>query len=322
MADFPGNLASDGSLLISANNVSSTLNGGLSAAATDATLASTTHFPAKGGITVESEAILYTGNNTATSVLSGLTRGADSTTAVIHANGTSVFMHMQARHHNSIKDEVIAIETNIANRFGNTTTGVTVAQVFGTSTTFNGTMTAQTTTVFNGPTTLNTTTTINGPMTFNTTTTWNTTTSIKGTGTNNNAASGYVGEYIESLNTATTNAAATTQWNDVATLSITAGDWNIDLCGFMEANGATISEINVGIGTVSGNDATGLILGSNRASVTIATSSTAMPDLTLSISGYRASVAASTTYYFKQMWRYTAGGPPRARGRISSRRIR
>jgi hypothetical protein len=113
MADFPSAIASDGSLLIAANNVASTLNGGISAVATDMTLASTANFPAKGGVTVESEAILYTSNNTAGSVLSGLTRGADSTTAAIHADGTRAAMHMQARHHNASKDEIIAIETKI-----------------------------------------------------------------------------------------------------------------------------------------------------------------------------------------------------------------
>jgi hypothetical protein len=115
MADYPTNDPSDGSLLIAANNVASTLNGGMSGGATAMTLASTVHFPLKGGVTVESEAILYTNNDTATSVLSGLTRGADSTTAAIHADGTAVYMNMQARHHNALKDEVIAVATDMRN---------------------------------------------------------------------------------------------------------------------------------------------------------------------------------------------------------------
>ena len=144
MSDFPGALASDGSLLIAANNLSSTLNGGISSGATAMTLASTVNFPLKGGVTIESEAILYTGNDTATSVLSGLTRGADSTTAAIHADGSSVFGHMQARHHNALKDEIIAIETNIASRLGNTTTGIVTP----------GPLTVNGTSVFNTTTTI------------------------------------------------------------------------------------------------------------------------------------------------------------------------
>jgi hypothetical protein len=117
MADYPNNDPSDGSLLIAANNVASTLNGGISASATEMTMASTAHFTSKGGCTVESEAIIWTSNNTATAVLSGLTRGADSTTAAVHANGTAVYMNMQARHHNALKDEVIAIASDLRNSF-------------------------------------------------------------------------------------------------------------------------------------------------------------------------------------------------------------
>lgn len=108
---FPTDLASNGSLLIAANNVSSTLNGGISAGASDMTLASTANFPASGGVTIESEAIIYTSNNTGSSILSGLSRGVDSTTAATHADGIPVYMNWQARHHNAMKDEIIGIET-------------------------------------------------------------------------------------------------------------------------------------------------------------------------------------------------------------------
>lgn len=114
-ANYPTNDPSDASLLIAANNVSSTLNGGVSSGATSMTLASSANFPSAGGITIETEAILYTGNNTGTSVLSGLTRGADSTTAAVHADGTPVYMNMQARHHNQLKDEIIAIGSDLRN---------------------------------------------------------------------------------------------------------------------------------------------------------------------------------------------------------------
>ncbi len=117
-ANYPTNNPTNGSLLIAANNVSSTLNGGLSAIATSATLASTTHFPSAGGITIESEAIIYTANDTATAVLSGISRGVDSTTAAIHADGTAVYMNWQARHHNQSKDEIIAIGTDLKSAYG------------------------------------------------------------------------------------------------------------------------------------------------------------------------------------------------------------
>lgn len=188
MSDFPGAIASDGSLLIAANNVSSTLNGGISAVAVSATLASTVNFPAKGGITIETEAILYTSNNTATSVLSGLTRGVDSTTAAVHADGTSVYMHNQARHHNATKDEVIAIETNIANRIGNTTTGISLSGITQISSTsyfignatngirFNDSADSKNAVIINDQTL-----TVNNIANFNTTTTFNSITRMLGT---------------------------------------------------------------------------------------------------------------------------------------------
>lgn len=117
MANYPSNDPSNASLMIQVNNVSTTLNGGLTAGATSATLTSSNSFPAAGFITVETEAIEYTGNNTASSVLSGLTRGADGTTANSHADGTAVYHNVVAAHHNRTKDEVIAIGSDLRDGF-------------------------------------------------------------------------------------------------------------------------------------------------------------------------------------------------------------
>jgi hypothetical protein len=320
MSDFPGNLASDGSLLIAANNVSSTLNGGLSAVAVSATMASTVHFPVKGGITVESEAILYTGNDTATSVLSGLTRGADSTTAVIHADGTAVFVHMQARHHNALKDEVIAIETNIASRFGNTTTGVSVNQVFSGSATFNGTMTSNTTTVFNGITKFQTSTTFSATTIFQGDATFNTATAIKGTITNDNAAAGFIGEYTESVVSVAQNATTTAEWGDLTSLTLTSGDWN--LVGFINftRNTGTWSAIRTGIGTEPGNTSGSMVSGSDRAfSGWSSTASNVEGDAHTIFRRFLTTTASIV--YLKYQVTYTAGNP-QVQGALKCRRAR
>lgn len=115
---FPTTLASNGSLYIQVNNVATTLNGGISAGAVSATLASSTLLPPVGYVTIETEAILYGANNTATSVISSLTRGADGTTAAAHSDGTPTYHNHVAAHHNNIKDEVIAIEAYLNARFG------------------------------------------------------------------------------------------------------------------------------------------------------------------------------------------------------------
>jgi hypothetical protein len=68
-------------------------------------------FPTAGYATIGTEAIKYTGKSTNT--LTGVTRGADSTTAATHADGSPVFHLFVAAHHNALKDEIKAIETSL-----------------------------------------------------------------------------------------------------------------------------------------------------------------------------------------------------------------
>lgn len=114
---YPDDKASEGSFYILRNNTHTVLNGGISSGATEMTLGSSSEFPGKGYVTIGEEAILYTSNDTATSVLSGLTRGADSTTAATHLDGTPVYANFVAAHHNSMKDHLIAIEDDLVDKF-------------------------------------------------------------------------------------------------------------------------------------------------------------------------------------------------------------
>ena len=66
----------------------STLSSGINASVTSLTMASSTSFPSTGTILIGSELITYTGNSGGT--LSGLTRGANGTTAAIHSSGATV----------------------------------------------------------------------------------------------------------------------------------------------------------------------------------------------------------------------------------------
>jgi len=66
----------------------STLSSELSASATSLTMASSTSFPSSGTVQIGNELITYTGNSGGT--LSGLTRGANGTTAAIHSSGATV----------------------------------------------------------------------------------------------------------------------------------------------------------------------------------------------------------------------------------------
>ena len=66
----------------------STLSSGINASITSLTMASSSSFPSSGTVIIGSELITYTGNSSGT--LSGLTRGANGTTAATHSSGATV----------------------------------------------------------------------------------------------------------------------------------------------------------------------------------------------------------------------------------------
>lgn len=109
MAVFPTGTAADSDLYIGVNNLSTVLDGAIGAGDTTITVSSTTGFPTVGIITIDLEAIHYTGTTATT--FTGCTRGFDGTTGAAHADTTTVFHDIPAAHHNVLKDEIIAIET-------------------------------------------------------------------------------------------------------------------------------------------------------------------------------------------------------------------
>jgi hypothetical protein len=143
-------------------------------------------------------------------------------------------------------------------------------------------------------------------------------THIKGTTTNDSAASGIVGERVSSTVNAT-NAPTSNTWGDLTSISLTAGDWDVSLWGAGVINGAVItSGPESGISSTSGNSATGLTTGDNRSQ---ALPPTTLGDSPFAIPNYRVSLSATTTYYFKMKISYSSG-TPQFYGRISARRVR
>lgn len=140
---------------------------------------------------------------------------------------------------------------------------------------------------------------------------------IQGTATNDNAPAGYYGEVVRAAvaSGSAVSATGTGQWTDITSISLTAGDWQIDAIAKADTNGSTYTVFQIGIGTVTGNDATGITDGDNRATFVGAV------DHTLSIPGYRVQPTATTTYYLKFIYTFAAG-TPRSFGRISARRMR
>lgn len=142
---------------------------------------------------------------------------------------------------------------------------------------------------------------------------------VLGTTTNDSATTGYVGEYVESTQSTATNFTTSNQWGSLVNITLTAGDWDISALLAAVVNGATMTgDITAGIGTASGNAATGMTEGVNRASARAPTSTDGS---SITIPPYRVSISATTTYYLKYLAIYSAG-TPQARGRLSARRIR
>jgi hypothetical protein len=73
-----------------AGEITSTLDGALTSSSTSIVLADSGSMPASGTVLIDSERIAYTTNTTGTDTLSGLTRGADNTTAASHSDGATV----------------------------------------------------------------------------------------------------------------------------------------------------------------------------------------------------------------------------------------
>jgi hypothetical protein len=141
----------------------------------------------------------------------------------------------------------------------------------------------------------------------------------RGTQTNDNAQPGVVGEYISSFISSPVNFPTSNQFGDLTNIVLTPGDWDISLFLEFNKNGATITGNTVGgIGTASGNNATGLNEGDNYGSIGI---STLADNSSMCIPAWRVSILGTTTYYFKYGSNYI-GGPPKAVGRISARRVR
>lgn len=143
--------------------------------------------------------------------------------------------------------------------------------------------------------------------------------SYPGTTTNDNAAGGYVGEYMVSSQPVPQNAYTSNTYGDAGSITLSPGDWDITLILNAIRSGATWTRNKTGIGTVSGNDSTGIIPGDNETDVDFGV---AVPEgITSNIPCWRASIATQTTYYGKIRTSYTAGTPVYVY-RLSARRIR
>jgi hypothetical protein len=146
-------------------------------------------------------------------------------------------------------------------------------------------------------------------------------TAIGGTTTNDSAASGFVGEYIESLVTSFTNwTGSTGQFGDLASISLTAGDWDVTGSFTLTNNAAVLagySKIAISINT--GNTTTDQVLGVNELQGLVTSTGV---DRCAVVPVYRKSLSGTTTIYLKGAITTITSGTPQYQCRLSARRVR
>jgi len=143
---------------------------------------------------------------------------------------------------------------------------------------------------------------------------------ITGTTTNDNAAAGDVGEFV-STNVAngTIFLAASGAYGNVASISLTPGDWDVTGVAVLNANGASYStgSWGVAVSSYSGNTTTDHVLGVNQ----LYFNDYSGNDQAGPVPVVRFSLASTTTLYLKATANYSSGSPY-VYGRLSARRVR
>ena len=145
---------------------------------------------------------------------------------------------------------------------------------------------------------------------------------IVGTATNDDAATGNVGEEVRSSVPGSVAGAATGVYDDGTSISLTAGDWDVSACMVADNDGATWTGVSLGISVTSGNSATGLVNADNLISAAFASSSTTPVFVPMTIPSYRMSLSTTTVVYLKRKFTYSAGTPQADGVRLSARRAR
>jgi len=143
---------------------------------------------------------------------------------------------------------------------------------------------------------------------------------IRGTTAGDAAAAGMVGEYVESV-VPSGSVGTASQYFDITSIPLTAGDWDVTGIGMYLRNGASWTGIEIGISQTSGNSGTGLVPGSSNIYYYPAAAGTTQNYVSLSIPSYRISLSGNSTVYLKGYLEYTAATPTRY-GRLSARRVR
>lgn len=139
---------------------------------------------------------------------------------------------------------------------------------------------------------------------------------VVGTTTNDNAAAGYIGEYIESIVNTNTAFPVSGSLSPAASVALTAGDWELNFFAAALANGSTCRTAFININSAA---STGGTIGLNQA--VGAGPVDMITDTSYVVPCYRVSLAGSATLYGNIGGFYT-GPTPLYTCRLSARRMR
>lgn len=147
-----------------------------------------------------------------------------------------------------------------------------------------------------------------------------------GTGTNDNAAAGHLGEFITSSVATPGTTLATGVANNITSIALTAGDWDVSFTAdFAFAATTSYTALQAGLGSASAvmlGQAGGGGIGTdpNASFASAAQIPTALP-FTLEGGPIRVSLAAGATIYLNALATFTAAGLT-VFGTIRARRVR
>jgi hypothetical protein len=140
---------------------------------------------------------------------------------------------------------------------------------------------------------------------------------LLGTNTNDNAATGYVGEVL--TNTSSTISLTNNTYADAGTITLTAGDW--DVSAMAEFSGTpTGTQLLVGLGTATGNSSTGISF-THRALIPTMPNGSSQVSLHLIPRRYTVANGATQVLYVKVRGLFSASTLS-ADGHIQARRVR
>lgn len=160
--------------------------------------------------------------------------------------------------------------------------------------------------------------TITGNLTFSPTTA-----GIVGTTTNNDTATGNVGEYIEASNAGVVFG-GNAVYTDITSISLTAGDWDVTGISQLNRQAATITSTVFigGVSSTAGNSSAGLVTGISAAQQSLGAGDVTFNSISVTLPRVRFSLAGTTTVYLKGFVDNVTAGTPTFSGGLTARRIR